>query len=402
MAELTIKITQKHLRTAAIAAGIIVMTMGLFLITRSVQASKLAKARADKEAHSGQSARVSSLPSNNIRQILESSDGHFLYAVTSDGLFRSTDGGKTWNNTTQNLTSPSGASLNSYAAKAQIDDSGKIWLNVGFGLYRSDDHGETWHQVAPATAFVSDFAVSELYVALVTHTNQLVLFHSSDLEDVIDSSGLNDAWSSPAYKGTLPAANDCAGFTCVNGYLNPIGTEILYYSPSGKAYFLHTNEEDTLQPTSNVTLIWNQLHISKSSDLVSDGYSNAPFTRNPGIFLALGGPSATEVMGFQSNGKILDYGALDQNAVTSVVLPEYGEAFAYTIKNGKALVEELRDKANAVTLDGDTPNEMTATSIMELDMSHMLIGTSDSGLYLVSLPPNFLQASHPPQYYTVK
>jgi len=76
------------------------------------------------------------------------------YAGTLGGIFKSTDGGKTWNKLTTGLPQVSQA----YVAIA-ASDSHRLYASVAFGretaIYRSDDAGENWHRATtdarPAT-----------------------------------------------------------------------------------------------------------------------------------------------------------------------------------------------------------------------------------------------------------
>ena len=76
------------------------------------------------------------------------------YAGTHGGIFKSTDGGKTWNKLTTGLPQVSQA----YVAIA-AGDAHRLYASVAFGretaIYRSDDAGENWHRATtdarPAT-----------------------------------------------------------------------------------------------------------------------------------------------------------------------------------------------------------------------------------------------------------
>lgn len=67
------------------------------------------------------------------------------------GLWRSTDGGETWSDITGNPGLPTGL-LGKIGVSASPARSGRVWALVESeddpGLYRSDDHGETWELVS--------------------------------------------------------------------------------------------------------------------------------------------------------------------------------------------------------------------------------------------------------------
>ncbi len=69
------------------------------------------------------------------------------------GLFRSTDGGDTWEEVSNNPGFPDGI-LGKIGISISPAQSGRIWALVeatddAAGLYRSDDSGESWRQVSP-------------------------------------------------------------------------------------------------------------------------------------------------------------------------------------------------------------------------------------------------------------
>ena len=74
------------------------------------------------------------------------------------GLWRSLDGGETWENVTRNRGLPSGT-LGKLAVAASPARSGRVWALIEHttegGLYRSDDYGVTWEKTSDDQNLIS-------------------------------------------------------------------------------------------------------------------------------------------------------------------------------------------------------------------------------------------------------
>ncbi|HEV2107159.1 MAG TPA: glycosyl hydrolase, partial [Thermomicrobiales bacterium] len=74
------------------------------------------------------------------------------------GLWRSTDGGETWEEITRNPGLPAGM-LGKLGVSASPAKSGRVWCLIEHakegGLYRSDDYGDTWSKVSDNQNLIS-------------------------------------------------------------------------------------------------------------------------------------------------------------------------------------------------------------------------------------------------------
>ncbi|MCE2613052.1 thrombospondin type 3 repeat-containing protein [Flavobacteriaceae bacterium D16] len=94
---------------------------------------------------------------------IDPNDSNTIYIATGDddaadsysiGVFKSTDGGQTWNETGLN---PSNTNISWVMNEIVIDptDSNTLWVGSSFGLYKTIDGGDNWVRVQ--TGFISDF-----------------------------------------------------------------------------------------------------------------------------------------------------------------------------------------------------------------------------------------------------
>lgn len=90
-------------------------------------------------------------------------DPNIIYIATGDddaadsysiGVFKSLDGGQTWNQTGLN---PSNTDVNSLMNEIVIDprDSNTLWVGTSFGLYKTTNAGDTWELMQ--SGYISDF-----------------------------------------------------------------------------------------------------------------------------------------------------------------------------------------------------------------------------------------------------
>ena len=94
---------------------------------------------------------------------IDPNDSNTIYIATGDddaadsysiGVFKSTDGGQTWNETGLN---PSNTNVSSLMNEIVIDptDSNILWVGTSFGLYKTIDGGDNWERMQ--NGYISDF-----------------------------------------------------------------------------------------------------------------------------------------------------------------------------------------------------------------------------------------------------
>jgi photosystem II stability/assembly factor-like uncharacterized protein len=72
-----------------------------------------------------------------------------LYASTSTGIHKTTDGGRTWHEFTQGLVPPSGEAVGEGFGRLAVDpnNSNIVYSGLGLGIHKSIDAGHTWKTV---------------------------------------------------------------------------------------------------------------------------------------------------------------------------------------------------------------------------------------------------------------
>ncbi len=147
------------------------------------------------------------------------------------GLFRSTDGGDTWQEITHNPGLPDGT-LGKIGVSVSPARSGRVWalieaLEEKTGLYRSDDLGESWKLVCGSR----DLMHRPWYYTHVTadpahpetvYVNNLQLWRSTDggvsFSEILTPHGDNhDIWIDPAQPQRMIQGNDGGANISFNG-----------------------------------------------------------------------------------------------------------------------------------------------------------------------------------------
>ncbi|MCX2717969.1 thrombospondin type 3 repeat-containing protein [Lentiprolixibacter aurantiacus] len=94
---------------------------------------------------------------------IDPNNSNIIYIATGDddaadsysiGVFKSLDGGQTWNQTDLN---PSNTSVSSLMNEIVMDptDSNTLWVGTSFGLYKTTNGGDNWNRVL--NGYISDF-----------------------------------------------------------------------------------------------------------------------------------------------------------------------------------------------------------------------------------------------------
>jgi photosystem II stability/assembly factor-like uncharacterized protein len=148
-----------------------------------------------------------------------------VWAGTNGGIFKSTDGGTTWNQLTKGLPTVVQANLaispanpkRLYAIIAAYDEPGTSANRGTSGIYRSDDAGENWVQISKDNRPASRIGGGDLPVPIP---------HPKDQDTVIVASTVS--WkSTDGGKTWVPFKGAPGGEDYQNGWINPDNPDII-------------------------------------------------------------------------------------------------------------------------------------------------------------------------------
>ena len=138
------------------------------------------------------------------------------YSGTHGGIFKSTDGGKTWNKLSKGLPEVSQA----YVAIAPSDPR-RLYASVAFGhevgIYRSDDAGENWHRATTDARPANRIGGGDLPVPRVDPKNPDTLYSAS----IVTWRSIDGGQTWTALKGA-PGGDDYQ-----NIWINPTNPDII-------------------------------------------------------------------------------------------------------------------------------------------------------------------------------
>ena len=141
------------------------------------------------------------------------------------GMFKSTDGGDTWTEITRNPGMPAEGVVGRIGLAVSSANSGRVFAlfeHADGGLFRSDDGGETWERVNDERrirqrAFYYTHVFADHQDPDVVYVQNTSLFHSTDggeTYEVINNGthgDFHDFWISPEDPAHLIVANDGGG-----------------------------------------------------------------------------------------------------------------------------------------------------------------------------------------------
>jgi photosystem II stability/assembly factor-like uncharacterized protein len=170
------------------------------------------------------------------------------------GLWRSVDGGETWENLTARPGMPSGI-LGKIGVSASPAQAGRVWALLEHategGLYRSDDHGEHWEKVSGDHNLISRawyymHLTADPQDADTVYVNNFKLWKSSDggktVAEIATPHGDNhDLWIDPNDNRRMIQGNDGGANISVNGGYS---WSTIFNQPTAQFYHLAADNRE--------------------------------------------------------------------------------------------------------------------------------------------------------------
>jgi len=180
-----------------------------------------------------------------------------FYQISSggedSGIWRSMDGGETWENISSNKGLPEGI-LGKMGIDASPAQSGRVYAIIEHdegGMYRSDDYGETWEFVGPNKDIISR-AWYYMHVTAdpldpdTVYVNNLRFWKSIDGGKTFDMIGTphgdnHDLWIDPVNNNIMVQGNDGGACVSVNGGAS---WSTVFNQPTAQFYHITTDNRD--------------------------------------------------------------------------------------------------------------------------------------------------------------
>jgi photosystem II stability/assembly factor-like uncharacterized protein len=170
------------------------------------------------------------------------------------GIWRSLDGGETWEDITRNQGLPEGT-LGKIAVTASPAKTGRVWALVEHttkgGMYRSDDFGVTWTKVSDnqnllSRAWYYIHATADPVDAETVYVNNLDFYKSTDggktFSTIPTPHGDNhDLWIDPADNNRMIQGNDGGANVTHNGGYS---WSSIFNQPTSQFYHLATDNKE--------------------------------------------------------------------------------------------------------------------------------------------------------------
>jgi photosystem II stability/assembly factor-like uncharacterized protein len=170
------------------------------------------------------------------------------------GIWRSLDGGETWEEITRNQGLPDGT-LGKIAVTASPAKTGRVWALIEHttkgGMYRSDDFGVTWTKVSDnqnllSRAWYYTHATADPVDAETVYVNNLDFYKSTDggktyIEIPTPHGDNHDLWIDPADNRRMIQGNDGGANVTLNGGFT---WSSIFNQPTSQFYHLTTDNKE--------------------------------------------------------------------------------------------------------------------------------------------------------------
>ncbi|MEO1713795.1 MAG: 3-coathanger stack domain-containing protein, partial [Bacteroidota bacterium] len=237
---------------------------------------------------------------NDCRQIaLAPSDGNYIYVTKPNNLYRSTDGGTTWDDITNTLPVGIGSRL-TYVAVHPTDPD-QVWVtmggfvrstingyNIGNKVFFSDDGGDTWENISdnlpnlPANCIIYENGSNDgIYVGMDVGVwyrdntmDEWVLFSNGLPNVIIAELEINyttgklhagtfgrGAWSTDLFSACNPICLDCPDFTEIHSLSNKYSSESCITS-SSQVY----DETDVIYSAEDYIHLQDNFHVQSMQE----------------------------------------------------------------------------------------------------------------------------------------
>jgi len=207
------------------------------------------------------------------------------------GIWRSMDGGDTWENISKNKGLPEGL-LGKIGVVASPVQPGRVWAIVEHqpdgGLYRSDDYGDTWIVGSKDNRLISRawyymHLTADPIDANTVYINNLSFWKSTDgghnFTEITTPHGDNhDVWISPTNNKIMVQGNDGGACVSLNG---GVSWSSIYNQPTAQFYHLDVDSQSpyrvygTQQDNSSLSvpsrspyssILWDDCNIAGSGE----------------------------------------------------------------------------------------------------------------------------------------
>ena len=124
---------------------------------------------------------------------IDRNNGQRLYAGTDNGVYTSTDGGETWNEASQGLTSSANTALAVFSLVSDPNDGAILYAGTSSGVYRSTNAGASWEAANTGLSVSAYFRTIIPSLALDPHNSQLL--YAATPNGIFKTTDGGNSWS---------------------------------------------------------------------------------------------------------------------------------------------------------------------------------------------------------------